>query len=173
MGVSTQTPESVLPEQGTSHVDGADLSARRRVSFKEPMMIALETLRSHKLRSFLTLLGVILSVSTLIIVVSMVQGANKYVAEKVANFGSNVFLVMRFPLITSAEQFVKLSRSNKNITLEDYEYVRDNMTMAEAVGLEVRRNSGTVKYKTETIEDIDVRGVTANMGGIDTEERVI
>ena len=94
-------------------------------------MIALETLRSHKLRSFLTLLGVILSVSTLIIVVSMVQGANKYVAEKVANFGSNVFLVMRFPLITSAEQFVKLSRSNKNITWEDYEYVRDNMTVMQ------------------------------------------
>src|ERR1041384_8692697 len=172
MGVSTQTPESVLPEQAISDVRGAELSARRRVSFKEPMMIALETLRSHKLRSFLTLLGVILAVSTLIIVVSMVQGANKYVAEKVANFGSNVFLVMRFPLITSAEQFVKLSRSNKNITFEDYEYVRDNMKLAEAVGLEAHHN-GKVKYKTESIEDIDVRGVTANMAGIDTEEPVL
>jgi putative ABC transport system permease protein len=136
------------------------------------MMIALETLRSHKLRSFLTLLGVILSVSTLIIVVSMVQGANKYVAEKVANFGSNVFLVNRFPLITSAEQYVKLSRSNKNITWEDYEYVRDNMRFADSVGVEVERN-GKVKYKTESIEDIDVRGVTSNMGNIDTEEPVI
>src|SRR5579859_5180588 len=142
---------------------------RRRVSLKEPTMIALDTLRAHKLRSFLTLLGVILSVSTLIVVVSMVQGANTYVAEKVANFGSNVFLVMRFPLITSAEQFVKLSRTNKNITFDEYEYVRDNMTLADAVGLETRR-LGVVKYKTETIEDIDVRGVTANMGGIDTEE---
>src|SRR5579862_465179 len=115
-------------------------AARRGVSLKEPVLIALETLRSHKLRSFLTLLGIILSVSTLIIVVSMVQGANKYVSEKVANFGSNVFLVMRFPLITSAEEFVKLSRSNKNVTWEDYEYVRDNMKLAQAVGLEVRRN---------------------------------
>jgi putative ABC transport system permease protein len=145
---------------------------RRGVSLKEPALIALDTLRAHKLRSFLTLLGVILSVATLIVVVSMVQGANTYVAEKVANFGSNVFLVMRFPLITSAEQFVKLSRTNKNITWEEYEYVRDNMTMAEAVGLEVRRN-GTAKYKTETIQDIDVRGVTANMAGIDTEEPAI
>jgi putative ABC transport system permease protein len=150
----------------------AGAAPRRGVSFKEPMLIALETLRAHKLRSFLTLLGVILSVSTLIIVVSMVQGANKYVADKVANFGSNVFLVMRFPLITSAEQFVKLSRSNKNITWEDYEYVRDNMRLAESVGLETRRN-GVVKFKTETIEDISVRGVTANMGGIDTEEPVL
>jgi putative ABC transport system permease protein len=150
----------------------AGAAPRRGVSFKEPMLIALETLRAHKLRSFLTLLGVILSVSTLIIVVSMVQGANKYVADKVANFGSNVFLVMRFPLITSAEQFIKLSRSNKNITWEDYEYVRDNMRLAESVGLETRRN-GVVKFKTETIEDISVRGVTANMGGIDTEEPVL
>lgn len=160
--------------QGTeiAALASARRSGGRGVSLKEPVLIALETLRSHKLRSFLTLLGVILSVSTLIIVVSMVQGANKYVADKVANFGSNVFLVMRFPLITSAEQFVKLSRSNKNITWEDYEYVRDNMTYAEAVGLETRRN-GTVKYKTESIEDVSVRGVTANMGGIDTEEPAV
>ncbi len=146
-------------------------AARRGVSLKEPVLIALETLRSHKLRSFLTLLGIILSVSTLIIVVSMVQGANRYVSEKVANFGSNVFLVMRFPLITSSEEFVRLSRSNKNVTWEDYEYVRDNMRLAEAVGLEAHHN-GTVKYKTESIEDIDVRGVTANMVGIDTEEPI-
>lgn len=147
-------------------------TTRRRVSLKEPMLIALETLRTHKLRSFLTLLGVILSVATLIVVVSMVEGTNKYVADKVANFGSNVFLVMRFPIITSQEMFVKLNRTNKNITWDDYEYVRDNMTMAKNVGLEMRRN-GTVKYKTQSIEDINVRGVTANLGEIDVEEPAI
>ena len=172
MNIPTPTLDNVALEPRATAEQGAGGTQRRGVSFKEPMLIALETLRSHKLRSFLTLLGVILSVSTLIIVVSMVQGANKYVAEKVANFGSNVFLIMRFPLITSAEQFVKLSRSNKNITWEDYEYVRDNMRLAEAVGLETHRN-GKVKYKTESIEDIDVRGVTANMAGIDTEEPVL
>src|SRR5438309_11341287 len=172
MHIPASAPENVPSGQSATAEQGPDRSARRGVSFKEPMLIALETLRSHKLRSFLTLLGVILSVSTLIIVVSMVQGANKYVSDKVANFGSNVFLVMRFPLITSAEQFVKLSRSNKNITWEDYEYLRDNMRLADEVGLETRRN-GKVKYKTESIEDINVRGVTANMGGIDTEEPVL
>src|SRR5258708_11365385 len=172
MHIPSPVLDNVGSKQSASAEQGNNRSPRRGVSFKEPMLIALETLRSHKLRSFLTLLGVILSVSTLIIVVSMVQGANKYVAEKVANFGSNVFLVMRFPLITSAEEYVKLSRRNKNITWEDYEYVRDNMRLAEAVGLETRRN-GKVKYKTESIEDIDVRGVTANMGGIDTEEPVL
>ena len=171
MSVSNLTEQRV-PSQGITAPATARRSGRRGVSLKEPIMIALETLRTHKLRSFLTLLGVILSVSTLIIVVSMVQGANKYVAEKVANFGSNVFLVNRFPIITSAEMFVKLSRSNKNITWEDYEFLRDNMRYAEAVGLQTSRN-GKVKYKTESIEDISVRGVTANMGGIDTEEPAI
>lgn len=142
---------------------------RRGVSLREPMLIALETLRSHKLRSFLTLLGVILSVSTLIVVVSVVEGTNKYVADKIANFGANVFLVMQYPIVTSREAFVKLQRTNKKITWEDFEYVRDNMTLAKAVGLEVRRQ-GKVKYKTESIEDIEVRGVTANIGEIDVEE---
>jgi putative ABC transport system permease protein len=161
------------PDQGISAAtkNSGQQAARRGISIKEPVLIALETLRSHKLRSFLTLLGIILSVSTLIIVVSMVQGANRYVSDKVANFGSNVFLVLRFPLITSSEEFVRLSRKNKNITWEDYEYVRDNMRLAAAVGLEAHHD-GTVKYKTESIQDIDVRGVTANMGGIDTEEPV-
>jgi putative ABC transport system permease protein len=172
MDIPSPALDNVALEPRATAEQGPAQPPHRGVSFKEPMLIALETLRSHKLRSFLTLLGVILSVSTLIIVVSMVQGANRYVSDKVANFGSNVFLVKRFPLITSAEQFVKLSRSNKNITWEDYEYVRDNMKLAEAVGLEAERN-GKVKYKTESIEDIAVRGVTANMAGIDTEEPIL
>jgi len=142
---------------------------RRGVSLKEPALIALDTLRAHKLRSFLTLLGIILSVSTLILVVSMIQGTNHYVADHVANFGANVFLVSKFPIVTSAEQFVKLSRTNKDITWEDYEYLRDNMRLAKAVGLETRR-IGKVKYKTESIEDVDIRGVTANIGDMDVEE---
>jgi len=145
---------------------------RRGVSLKEPTMIALETLRAHKLRSFLTLLGVILSVSTLIVVVSLVEGTNKYFSDKVANFGSNVFLVLQYPIITSREMFLKLQRTNKKISWEDFEYVRDNMSLAQAVGAEVRRN-GTVKYKTEAIDDIEVRGVTANIGEIDVEEPAI
>ena len=165
--------DSVAPKQ-TAVAGGEAVGepSRRGVSLKEPLLIALETLRTHKLRSFLTLLGVILSVSTLIVVVSMVEGTNKYVADKVANFGSNVFLIMRFPIITSREMLIKLERTNKNITWDDYEYVRDNMTLAKAVGGETRR-SGTVKYKTETIEDIDVRGVTANIGDMDVEEPVL
>jgi putative ABC transport system permease protein len=142
---------------------------RRSVSLREPTSIALETLRTHKLRSFLTLLGVILAVSTLLIVVSLIEGTDRYISSRVANFGANVFLVRQFPLITSFEEFVKLQKRNKKITFEDFEYLRDNMTLAKNVGLELR-HPGKVKYGNEALDEIDVRGVTANIGEMDVEE---
>ena len=76
---NTSAPEQSVSLPGTALTvrETAGRASRRRVSLKEPILIALETLRTHKLRSFLTLLGVILSVSTLIVVVSMVEGTNK------------------------------------------------------------------------------------------------
>ena len=71
--------------------------------FREPVGVALETLRAHKMRSFLMLLGIVLSVSTLIMVVALISGVNLYVANRIANLGSNVFLVLRFPIITDAD----------------------------------------------------------------------
>src|SRR5215468_2875815 len=150
-------PPNPLPGMPGSPVPGGSKASKSRgPSLKEPMLIALDTLRSHKLRSFLTLLGVILSVSTLIVVTSVVKGTNKYVADKVANWGANVFLVEQFPLITSREMYVKLQRTNKKVTFEDFEYIRDNIKLAQAVGLQVN-HIGNVKYKTEAIQDIEVR----------------
>src|SRR5262250_2528561 len=117
---------TLSPARETELVGQERATVRRRVSIKEPALIALETLRSHKLRSFLTLLGVILSVSTLIVVIAMIRGTNVYISDRVANFGANVFLVSQYPLITSREQFVKLQRRNKPITWENYEFVRDH-----------------------------------------------
>ena len=68
----------------------------RGIRLKEPTIIALETMLSHKLRSFLMLLGVILSVSTLILVVALINGTNAYVADRVANMGNGVFLIARY-----------------------------------------------------------------------------
>jgi len=144
-------------------------TVRRRISLREPASIALETLRTHKLRSFLTLLGVILSVSTLLVVVSLIEGMNSYISTRVANFGANVYLVRQFPIITSLDEFVRLQRRNKKVTFEDFEYLRDNMTLAKNVGMELR-HLGKVKYGNESLEDIDVRGVTANIGEMDVEE---
>ena len=141
----------------------------RGVSLREPVTVALETLRAHKLRSFLMLLGIILSVSTLIVVVALIEGTNRYIANRVANLGSNVFLVTRFPLITEVEQLVKATRRNKNVTWEDYESLRDNMRLSKRVGVEVR-TPGKARAGSESLDDVDVRGVTASIGEMDVEE---
>lgn len=139
-------------------------------SFKEPALIALETLRTHKLRSFLTLLGVILSVSTLIVVVSMINGTNRYISEKVANFGANVFQVSRFPLLTSFDEFLRLQKRNKKIVWDDYLFLHDNMRLAKTVGAEVEGRLAKLKYQGETLEDVSLHGVTGNMAEMDTRE---
>jgi putative ABC transport system permease protein len=139
---------------------------RRRVPLREPISVALETLRAHKMRSFLMLLGIILSVSTLIVVIALISGVNRYIADRVANLGSNVFLLTRFPIITDVEEYVKANRRNKKVTWDDYEALRANMKLPERVGVELR-TSGKVRVGSQSLEDCNIRGVTANMVDID------
>jgi putative ABC transport system permease protein len=139
---------------------------KRRVLLREPVSVALETLRTHKMRSFLMLLGTILSVSTLIVVIALISGVNRYIADRVANLGSNVFLLTRFPIITDVEEYVKATRRNKKVTWDDYEALRANMKLPERVGVELR-TPGKVRVGSQTLEDCNIRGVTANMGDID------
>src|SRR5437016_7358804 len=101
---------------------------KRRVLLREPIGVALETLRSHKMRSFLMLLGIILSVSTLIVVVALISGVDRYIADRVANMGSNVFLLTRFPVITDVEEYVKANRRNKKVTWDDFEALQRKST---------------------------------------------
>lgn len=137
--------------------------------FREPALIALQNMRAHKLRSFLMLLGIILSVSTLILVVALVSGMNGYFASRIANLGSNVFLVMKFPIISDAQEMVKAMRRNRDISWEDFEAMRDNLKLPRAVGVEARHD-GTVRFERTTKQDVDIRGVTANIGEMDVEE---
>ena len=139
---------------------------KRRVLLREPVSVALETLRTHKMRSFLMLLGTILSVCTLIVVIALISGVNRYIADRVANLGSNVFLLTRFPIITDVEEYVKATRRNKKVTWDDYEALRANMKLPERVGVELRA-PGKVRAGSQTLEDCNIRGVTANMGDID------
>jgi putative ABC transport system permease protein len=139
---------------------------KRPVLLREPVSVALETLRVHKMRSFLMLLGIILSVSTLIVVIALISGVNRYIADRVANLGSNVFLLTRFPIITDVEEYVKANRRNKKVTWDDYEALRANMTLPERVGVELR-TSAKVRVGSQSLEDCNIRGVTANMVDID------
>jgi len=142
---------------------------RRRVPLREPVGVALETLVAHKMRSFLMLLGIILSVATLIVVIALISGVNQYIANKVANLGSNAFTVMRYPIITEMEEMVKAMRRNKLVTWDDYEALRENLKLPQRVGAEVW-SSGKSRVGSLTIQDTSIRGVSANMGDIDAQE---
>lgn len=139
---------------------------RKKLQLREPIGVALETLRAHKMRSFLTLLGIILSVSTLIVVIALISGVDRYIAERVANLGSNVFLLTRFPIITDVDEFVKANRRNKKVTWDDYESLRDNLKLPARIGVELR-TSGKTRVGSQSLEDSNIRGVTANMVDID------
>ena len=141
---------------------------KTRIQLREPVFVALEALRTHKLRSFLMLLGIVLSVSTLIMVVSLISGVNLYVANRIANLGSNVFLVLRFPIITDMDEVAKALRRNKPITWDDYVFLRDNSKLAVRVGAQANQ-LGRTKANGQTIEDTTIYGVTANIGDMKTE----
>ena len=99
---------------------------RTAVTVVETFKLALDALRAHKLRSFLTLLGVILAVTTLIVVMSIVAGMNFYIADKVANLGANVYIVDRFGITTSDDEWVK-AQKRPLLTKEDFEALRGEM----------------------------------------------
>jgi putative ABC transport system permease protein len=130
------------------------------VTMIETLRLSLDALRAHKLRSFLTLLGVILAVTTLVAVMSLVAGLNFYVADRVANLGANVFLVDRFGIITSEDEWVK-AQKRPLVTLEEYEWIRDNMKTASQVAaagwVNIDMRSGSV-----LLENTRVTGATAN-----------
>jgi putative ABC transport system permease protein len=130
------------------------------VTMLETTRLALDALRAHKLRSFLTLLGVILAVTTLVVVMSFVAGMNFYVADRIANLGANVFIVDRFGIITSQDAWVK-AQKRPLITMDDYERLRDSMQTAKAVAALDDHNI-EIRSGNERLENTDVMGVSPN-----------
>jgi putative ABC transport system permease protein len=157
---------AVPPLRGTAVVSLARLRGFRAgwVTFTETIKLATDALRAHKLRSFLTLLGVILAVTTLVSVMSVIAGLNLYVAERVANLGANVFLVHRFGIITSQDAWVK-AQKRPLINFEDYERLRDSMKLASAVAAEEDHNV-EVKSGNLTMENTQMVGATANFAEV-------
>lgn len=84
--------------------------------FLEALKLAISSILSHKLRSFLTLLGVIFGVATVIVVVSLIEGFNVYVDEKIADIGTNAFAVRKYSLddFASIEALNNARRRNKD-----------------------------------------------------------
>jgi putative ABC transport system permease protein len=157
---------SVPPLAGHVAVSASRLERVKKawVTFYETLKLSLDALRAHKLRSFLTLLGVILAVTTLVFVMSVIAGLNLYVAERVANLGANVYIVDRFGIITSRDAFIK-AQKRPLVTLDDYRRLRDNMRLARAVAAEGDLNNQT-RVGNIIMENTDIMGATPNFAEV-------
>jgi len=133
------------------------------MTISEAIRIALLSLWANKLRSVLTLLGVVIGVAAVIAVVTFVNGINGYVAEKVFNLGADVFIISKMPnVITDADQFIE-GNKRKDITMEHFQAIVDECSACKAVGAAVRNFSGKVVYGTENSKDTVIRGWTPSM----------
>ena len=133
-------------------------------SFWEATRIALDSLRKNKLRSFLTLLGIILATTTLIAVTALIHGMNVYVAEKVTNMGSDGFRIVRMAWFGpwDPKKFFEMDKRNPQIRPDEYDFVKSKATMLKDVGMMASRR-GRVSFKGTTMEDVEIDGITDNI----------
>ena len=126
----------------------------------ESAMIALDAIWSAKLRSFMTVLGNIVAVTSIIAVVSMIQGLNASVKQAILNqAGADSFSVQRFPITRSDDEFEKV-RGNPRITLNDARAIKRYSDLVEAVMVD-SQGSARVTYRDKSIDQTQVRGVTS------------
>jgi len=126
--------------------------------FGESLQLALEALRAHKLRTTLTLLAMVLAVMTLVAVMSVVQGLNVYVADRVANLGANALVLDRTGIATNFAEWVKVHR-RPPLTMDDFHALQDRMRLARRLAV-VIETQGDVRYGNQSLTDVDINGIT-------------
>ena len=136
----------------------------------EILKVALAAIWAHKLRSALTLLGMIVGVTAFVTVWSLIDGFNKYIDEKIAGIGAKSFSVQRFnPFedFKDTDTIAAAQRRNKELTLEDYEYLKQRSTLIGKIGAKARGTPSQIKRNDQVLEDVFVSGATANTADID------
>jgi len=136
-------------------------------SYREAFAVAVRSMLSSKLRTFLTLLGVILATATLIIVMSIVHGMDVYVANQISDMGTEGFSVQRIPLLGDFDpkKLIELDRRNPKLTAEEFHYIKDHATLCREFGMQAGRNV-SVRYRQQKQDSVEMDGITANIGVI-------
>src|SRR5205085_4567528 len=132
--------------------------------------VALAAIWAHKLRSALTLLGMIVGVTAFVTVVSLIQDFNVYIDEKIENIGAKSFSIQRFnPFedFKDTDTIAAAQRRNKELTLEDYEYLKDRATLIAKIGAKARGTPSQIKRNDQVLDDVFVIGATANTADIE------
>jgi putative ABC transport system permease protein len=139
------------------------------MNFAETLKLAISAIWAHKLRSFLTLLGMIIGVAAFMVVFSVLQGFNSYIDEKIAGIGSNTFTVQRFNFedFKDTDTIAEAQRRNKELTLEDLEFIRARMQVIDKIGAKAGGNRRTVRSGGISMEDVTIDGAEPIIGEIE------
>ncbi len=136
-------------------------------SFWEATRIAVDSLRKNKLRSFLTLLGIILATTTLISVTALIHGMNLYIADKVSNMGADGFRIVRMAWFGpwDPKKFFEMQKRNPQIKRDEFEFVKERATLLKDLGMMCSRQA-RVSFKGESVAGVDIQGITDNIPAI-------
>ena len=133
------------------------------MNIAEAIKIAFQSLWANKLRSALTLLGVVIGVAAVIAVVTFVNGINGYVGERIFNLGADVFIIFKVsPVVTNVDHYIE-GQKRKELLMDDYRAVREGCKLCAYVGAYARNNSGHVKYGEQALSDTIVQGMTPSV----------
>ena len=142
------------------------------MQFSEAVKLALQSLWANKLRTILTLIGVVMGVASVIMVITLVNGANLYVATKLTDHGADVFTVTRMAGVIFNPQDYFRYQKRKILRFEDYQAVRDGCNECSEVGALLERTTGVV-YNGHSTTDTDMRGMTWTMIALNNTNVVI
>lgn len=150
-------------------LDNQSTSGLFNMPFVEILRLAFVALWEHKLRSILTLGGMIMGITAVVVVVSLIQGFNTYVDEKIAGIGSQSFTIQRFSLedYQNTDTMAAAQRRNKELTLEDLAYLHARATLMDDLGAKAMPTYPNVKRNAESLEGVKVDGATANISSIE------
>src|ERR1044071_6613976 len=152
------TPAPTQTKKATSSTRGRQGHA----GFLDYVGVAVDSLRANKLRSFLTLLGIIIGITSIISVISIIQGLNRYWKEKVSNFGPNTFVITQFPITTDLDKLYEMIRRNPDVHSDVAEYIRRGCPSCEMVGVEAHKQVD-VRAGRQSLEQIGMSGITPNI----------
>jgi putative ABC transport system permease protein len=130
--------------------------------FAEALKLAMQSLWANKLRSVLTLIGVVMGVASVIMVITLTNTANDYMGTKLSGYGADVFTIDRqAAVIFSADDYFRYQK-RKIVRYEDYEAVREGCTLCKEVGALLSKTTNVV-HNGQSSKDTEVRGYTATM----------
>src|SRR5579864_1257383 len=114
----------------------------KHASFWEAVRGALQSLRASKLRSFLTLLGIILATTTLIAVMSVISGMDVYIAQNVSNMGADGYRVTRIVMMQwDPKKYLEMLRRNPQLNREEFDFLKSRVTLTRELGMVTSRGS--------------------------------